>query len=258
MKIQYKDKIIEIEKPMPISQLLKEEIKNSNCAVLAATFNNEYKNLESEIGTDGKIDLIDIGSKEGMKVYRRTLVYIVGKAFEKICPNKKMEVNYQLSNAMFCDIVDGEVTDKFIEELNQEVRRIVKEDIPIRQVVMNREEATRFFEEKQTSKGRLQLDLEENNEIFMYYCEDYYNYCYGTLANRTGCVKIFEIVRYNDGFLIRYPSQKEPDKMPKFVKNKKLAWAMEEYDDINKILKIDRVYRINDAIEKGTIKDIIL
>ena len=258
MKIQYKDKIIEIEKPMPISQLLKEEIKNSNCAVLAATFNNEYKNLESEIETDGKIDLIEISSKEGMKVYRRTLVYIVGKAFEKICPNKKMEVNYQLSNAMFCDIVDGEVTDKFIEELNQEVRRIVKEDIPIRQVVMNREEATRFFEEKQTSKGRLQLDLEENNEIFMYYCEDYYNYCYGTLANRTGCVKIFEIVRYNDGFLIRYPSQKEPDKMPKFVKNKKLAWAMEEYDDINKILKIDRVYRINDAIEKGTIKDIIL
>ena len=258
MKIQYKDKIIEIEKPMPISQLLKDEIKNSNCAVLAATFNNEYKNLESEIETDGKIDLIKVSSKEGMKVYRRTLVYIVGKAFEKICPNKKMEVNYQLSNAMFCDIVDGEVTDKFIEELNQEVRRIVKEDIPIRQVVMNREEATRFFEETQTSKGRLQLDLEENNEIFMYYCEDYYNYCYGTLANRTGCVKIFEIVRYNDGFLVRYPSQKEPDKMPKFVKNKKLAWAMEEYDDINKILKIDRVYRINDAIEKGTIKDIIL
>ena len=258
MKIQYKDKIIEIEKPMPISQLLKDEIKNSNCAVLAATFNNEYKNLESEIETDGKIDLIKVSSKEGMKVYRRTLVYIVGKAFEKICPNKKMEVNYQLSNAMFCDIVDGEVTDRFIEELNQEVRRIVKEDIPIRQVVMNREEATRFFEETQTSKGRLQLDLEENNEIFMYYCEDYYNYCYGTLANRTGCVKIFEIVRYNDGFLVRYPSQKEPDKMPKFVKNKKLAWAMEEYDDINKIMKIDRVYRINDAIEKGTIKDIIL
>ena len=258
MKIQYKDKIIEIDKPMTITEIFREEIKNSNCTVLAGIFNNEYKNLESEIKTDGKIELIDTSSKEGMKVYRRTLVYIVGKAFEKICPNKKMVVNYQLSNAMFCNIADGEVTDKFIEELTQEVRKIVKEDLPIRQVVMNREEATRFFEETQTSKGRLQLDLEENNEIFMYYCEDYYNYCYGTLANRTGCVKIFEIVRYNDGFLIRYPSQKEPDKMPKFVKNKKLAWAMEEYDDINKILKIDRVYRINEAIEKGNIKDIIL
>lgn len=258
LKIKYKDKVIELDKPMTISELLKEEIKNSEYTVVAAIFNNEYKNLESIIEEEGKIELIDISSKEGMKVYRRTLVYIVGKAFENICPNKKMEVNYQLSNAMFCDLIDEEVTDEFIEELVQEVRRIVKEDLPIRQVIMNREEATKFFNETESSKGRLQLDLEGNNEIFMYYCEDYYNYCYGILANRTGSTKIFEIVRYNDGFLVRYPSQNDPERMPKFVKNKKLAWAMEEYDDINKILDIDRVYRINQAIKEGTVKDIIL
>ncbi len=258
MKIQYKDKVMEFDKPMTINELLKEEIENSEYTVVAAVFNNEYKNLESIIAEDGKIELIDISSKEGMKVYRRTLVYIVGKAFENLCPDKKMEVNYQLSNSMFCDLIDEEVTDEFLEELAQEVRRIVKEDLPIRQVIMNREEATKFFNETETSKGRLQLDLEGNNEIFMYYCEDYYNYCYGTLANRTGIAKIFEIVKYNDGFLIRYPSQNDPEKMPKFVKNKKLAWAMEEYDDINKIMKIERVYRINEAIKEGTIKDIIL
>ena len=258
MRIQYKDKVMELDKPMTISKLLKEEIENSEYTVVAAIFNNEYKNLESMIEEDGKIELIDISSKEGMKVYRRTLVYIVGKAFEKICPNKKMEVNYQLSNSMFCDLIDEEVTDSFLEELTQEVRKIVKEDLPIRQVIMNREEATKFFNETQSSKGRLQLDLEGNNEIYMYYCEDYYNYCYGTLANRTGVTKIFEIVKYNDGFLVRYPSQSDPERMPKFVKNKKLAWAMEEYDDINKIMKIERVYRINEAIKEGTIKDIIL
>ena len=258
MRIQYKDKIIEIDKPMTICEVLKEEIKKNQYTVLAATFNNEYKNLAFLIEEDGKVELIDTSSSEGMKVYRRTLLYIVGKAFEKICPNKKMEVNYQLSNSMFCDLMDEEVTDEFIEKLTQEVRQIVKDDLPIKQVIMNREEATKFFNETQTSKGRLQLDLEDNQEIFMYYCEDYYNYCYGTLANRTGVTKIFEIVRYNDGFLVRYPSQKDPERMPKFVKNKKLAWAMEEYDDINKILKIERVYRINEAIKEGNVKDIIL
>ena len=258
MKIQYKDKIMEINKPMTISELLKEEIETSEYTVVAAVFNNEYKNLESIIEEDGRIELIDISSNEGMKVYRRTLVYIVGKAFEKIYPDKEMEVNYQLSNAMFCDLINEEVTDSFLEELTQEVRRIVKENLPIRQVVMNREEAVKFYQEKRTTKGRLQLDLEENNEIYMYYCEEYFNYCYGTLANRTGIAKIFEIVKYNDGFLVRYPSQTDPERMPKFVKNKKLAWAMEEYDDINKILDIDRVYRINQAIKEGTIKDIIL
>ena len=258
MQIQYKDKIMEFNQPMTINELLKEEIENSKYTVVAAVFNNEYQNLESIIAEDGKIELIDISSEEGMKVYRRTLIYIVGKAFENVCPDKKMEVNYQLSNSMFCDLIDKDVTEEFIKKLSQEVRKIVKEDLPIRQVVMNRQEATKFFNETQSSKGRLQLDLEGNNEIFMYYCEDYYNYCYGTLANRTGIAKIFEIVKYKDGFLIRYPSRKDPERMPKFVKNKKLLWAMEEYDDINKILNIDRVYRINQAIKEGSIKDIIL
>ncbi len=119
MKIQYKDKIMEIDKPTPISQILENEIKNHEHAVIAAIFNNEYENLNYCVETDGKVELIDTTSNEGMKVYRRTLLYIIGKAFEKICPNNKMEVNYQLSNAMFCDIIDGEVTDKFIEELTR-------------------------------------------------------------------------------------------------------------------------------------------
>ena len=53
MKIQYKDKIIEIDKPMMISELLKEEIENSEYTVVAAIFNNEYENLEYMIKEDG-------------------------------------------------------------------------------------------------------------------------------------------------------------------------------------------------------------
>ena len=258
MKIQYKAQKIEIQKPEKISKIFEQEIKESRYPILAAKFNNEYMNLENEIKEDGNIELIDNSTKEGMKVYRRTLIYVVGKAFERLYPNKKMEVNYQLGNSMFCDLVGEEVTEEFTEELETEVRKIVKENLPIKQIVMNRGEAEEFFEREKTSKGRLQLDLKDNNEIYMYYCEDYYNYCYGTLANRTGVVKIFEIVKYNKGFLIRYPSQEEPFQMPKFIKNKKLAWAIEEYDDIHKILNIERVYKINEAIEQKRINDIIM
>lgn len=258
MNIQYKAKKIEIQKPEKISKIFEQEIKESRYPILAAKFNNEYMNLENEIKEDGNIELIDNSTKEGMKVYRRTLIYVVGKAFERLYPNKKMEVNYQLGNSMFCDLVGEEATEEFTEELEAEVRKIVKENLPIKQIVMNRKQAEEFFEREKTSKGRLQLDLKDNNEIYMYYCENYYNYCYGTLANRTGVVKIFEIVKYNKGFLIRYPSQEEPFQMPKFIKNKKLAWAIEEYDDIHKILNIERVYKINEAIEQKRINDIIM
>ena len=258
MKIQYKDKKMEIEKPTTIKQLLESEIKASEHEVVAATFNNEYVNLNYEIKEDGEIKLIDLASKAGMRVYRNTLIYILGMAFERVCPQYKMTVNYQLSNSMFCDIDNTEVTEEIVQKLNDEMRKIVKEDLPIKQVIMTREEAQKLYDKTNTSKGRLQFDIKDNNEIYMYYCGEYFNYCYGTLADRTGATKIFEIIKYSDGFLMRYPSSNAPEQMPKLIQTKKLAWALDEYDDIHKVLNMNTVYKLNKAVEEDNIKDIIM
>ena len=258
MKIQYQDKILEVTEPVTISQLLEKEIETSQQTIIAAKFNNEYKNLEYVIKEEGKVELIEVGSKEGIKVYIRTLTFIVWKAFEKLCPGQKMNVNYQLSNAMFYDIEKMDVTDEFVKQLEEEMHKIVKQNLPIKQVVMNRKEAEEFYLKNDTSKGRLQMNLEENDEIYMYFCEDYFNYCYGTLANRTGCVNVFEVVKYNKGFLVRYPNQKNPEKIPEMVETKKLAWALEEYEEIHRVLDIHNVYKLNNAIENNRIPEIVM
>ena len=258
MKITYKGKELEVQEPIKIEELLKKEIDNSKYKVVGCIFNNEYQNLEYEIKNDGKVDLIDTFSKEGMKIYVRTLVYIMGKAFEKIYPSEKLTVEYQLGNAMFCTIDNMKITEEFIEKMTEEIKKIISEDLKIKKVIMTREEAKEFYEKTNASKGRLQYDLTDNEEIYMYYCEDYYNYCYGTIANRTGITKIFEVMKYSDGFLIRYPSSSAPEQMPKLIHTKKLAWALDEYDDIHKILNMNTVYKLNSAVENGEIKDVIM
>ena len=258
MKIQYQDKILDVKEPITISELFQKEIQTSENTVIAAKFNNEYKNLEYMLHKDGKIELIDVTSKEGIKVYIRTLTFIVGKAFEKICPDKKLNVNYQLSNAMFYDIEGIDISEDLIQELEDEMRKIVEQDLPIKQVVMNREEAEKFYEQNDTSKGRLQFNLENNDKIYMYYCEDYFNYCFGTLANRTGCVNIFKLVKDSKGFLVRYPNQKNPNKMPKIVNTKKLSWALAEYEEIHRLLNINNVYKLNNAIKDNKTSEIIM
>lgn len=258
MKIQYQDKILDVKEPITISELFQKEIQTSENTVIAAKFNNEYKNLEYILHKDGKVELIDVTSKEGIKVYIRTLTFIVGKAFEKICPDKKLNVNYQLSNAMFYDIEGIDISEDLIQELEDEMRKIVEQDLPIKQVVMNREEAEKFYEQNDTSKGRLQFNLENNDKIYMYYCEDYFNYCFGTLANRTGCVNIFKLVKDSKGFLVRYPNQKNPNKMPKIVNTKKLSWALAEYEEIHRLLNINNVYKLNNAIKDNKTSEIIM
>lgn len=258
MKIQYQDKSMEVQEKTTIQELLKEEIQKSEHPVIGAIFNNEYVNLGYEISTDGEVKLIDIASKEGTKMYRRTIIYMLGKAVEEVCPDKKIIVNYQLPNSMFCEIENTEITEELAQKLNDQMHEIAQKDLPIKQVIMTREQAKEFYQKNDVSKGRLQLDLEDNQEIYMYYCEDYYNYCYGTIANRTGVTKIFEIIKYEDGFLVRYPSSDKPEQLPKLIQTKKLSWALNEYDDIHKILDVNTVYKLNMAIEQDTIKDIIM
>ena len=258
MKITYKGKELEVQEPIKVEELLKKEIDNSKYKVVGCIFNNEYQNLEYEIKNDGKVDLIDTFSKEGMKIYVRTLVYIMGKAYEKIYPNEKLTVEYQLGNAMFCTIDNMKITEEFIEKMTEEIKKIISEDLKIKKVIMTREEAKEFYEKTNASKGRLQYDLTDNEEIYMYYCEDYYNYCYGTMANRTGVLENFEIIKYYDGFLLRYPTTKNPTEIPEFKPTKKLSWALEEYDRIHKILETNTVYKLNKAINSGRIKDVIM
>ena len=258
MKITYQTREYNIQEPTTVQELLKQEIQLSKYKVVGCIFNNEYQNLEYEIQTDGKLELIDTFSKEGMKIYVRTLVYIMGKAFEKLYPNEKMTVEYQLGHAMFCTCDNLEITQEFMDNMTQEIQKIIDQDLEIKKVTMTRKEAEEFYQKTNSSKGRLQFDLKDNQKIYMYYCEEYYNYCYGTLANRTGVVKKFEIRKYYDGFLIRYPSSKQPEIIPEFKPTKKLSWALEEYEKIHKILDVNTVYKLNKAIEEDRIKDVIM
>ena len=258
MNIIYQGRTKKIENGLTVKEALKKEINENKYEVIGCLYNNDYRNLETEVEEGARIELIDISSKEGMKIYVRTIVYIMGKAFENLYNREKIMVEYQLGNAMYCKCDNIQITDEFITKLKNEMQKIIEKDEKITKVEMTRKEAEKFYEEKNSSRGRLQFDLKGNKTIYMYYCGNYYNYCYGTLANRTGIIKIFDVIKYGDGFLIRYPSSKEPTKISEFKPTKKLSWALEEYERIHKILETNTVYKLNKAIKDGRIKDVIM
>ncbi len=258
MKIKYNSQILEATEAVAVCDFLKNEIEKSKNPIIAITFNNEYKRLDYKIVEDGTLDLVDISSKGGMKIYARTLIFIMAKAFDKIYPEAKLRVNYQLSDAMFCTLDNLEVTDEIIKNVQKEMQNIIQKNLPIINKALTRKEAEELYKKEDSSKGRLQLNLEENEIINMYYCEDYYNYIYGDIAINTGITKVFELVRYDKGFLLRYPNNENPFILEEYKETKKLHWALSEYNDIHRILDVDTVYKLNNIIEKGNIKKLIM
>lgn len=258
MKINYNGKEFDMPENITIGEFFKEEISKSEFEVIGAKFNNEYKRLDYIPKEEGIVSFVDIASTGGMKIYRRTLTYIMAKAFEKVYPEVKVRVNYQLSNAMFCTIDNMEVTKEMLANVQNKIKEIVQRDVPITHKILTRNEAEELYLKEDSSKGRLQLDLENNESINMYYCEDYYNYLYEDIATSTGIIKNFELVKYDSGFLLRYPSVSNPYKLPEYKETKKLLWALNEYNDIHKILDVSTVYKLNNIIKNGKLKKLIM
>ena len=77
---------------------------------------------------------------------------------------------------MFCEADNMEITEEMMEKVEAKMREIVS----------------------------------KNLDIVDYYCEDYYKYFYGMIASNTGALDVFELKKYDDGFLIKYPSSKNP------------------------------------------------
>ena len=258
MQVIYNNTTIDVKENTTVLDLLKAEIKNSKDQIIACKFNNEVKSLNYKIKGNGTIELIDITDKDGMRVYQRGLIYIVAKAFHDIYPKALLTINYQLYHSMLCEIDNIEITDEMIKKVNNRVKEIIDKDIPIEKVIMSKEEAKKFYERENTLKGRLQLELEEKKEVTLYYCENYYNYFYGVMPISTGCIKTYELLKYHDGFLIRYPSRTNPNKINNFIECPKLLETLDEYEDVHKILNVNTLYKLNESIRNGNIKDYIL
>lgn len=240
---------------MKAIEKLKEEDKRK---ALACRWHNEVKSLNFEVGEEDIVEPMDITVKDGRRVYQRGILFVMTKAFYELYPDLIIKVEFQLQNSLYCTIDNCKVTDEIIQNVKKKMQEIIDKDLEIKKIEMSREEAEKFYDKEKTLRGILQLDNQYKDEISLYFCEDYYNYFYGVMPISTGYVKNFDIMKYYDGFLVRYPGKQNPEEVQEYKETKKLLQALKDYNDIHEILNIDTVYKLNKKIREGKEKEIIL
>ena len=248
MKIIYKNIEVEVEEKATVIQIFKDKIKE-NQNIIACMVNNEVKPLNYVLSENDEVELLDTTTRDGARTYTRGLLFIMSKAFREVYPNVTLNVNYQLSSSMFCKVEKQEVTDEMLENVRKKMQEIIDKNLEIKKGKVSKQKAIEYLQEHNITAEISQLENKERENLSFYVCEEYYNYFYGVMPISTGYIKLFDIMKYNDGFLIRYPSNKE---------GKKLLAALKEYDDINSILEISTLHNINEKIRNGEGKELIL
>lgn len=257
MKIIYKNMEIDINENDTVIDVFKEKIEeNSN--IIACMVNNEVKNLKYKLKNNDNVELLDVTNRDGARIYTRGLLFIMSMAFKELYPEVLLTVNYQLKSSMICELKNIEPTEEMIENVRIRMQEIIDANLSIEKRQMPREKAIEFLQKENTTIGKVQLENKEKEEMSLYFCDGYYNYFFGVMPISTGFIKLFDIMKYNSGFLIRYPSKSNPNKIMPYEETKKLLKTLNEYDDIYKALGVCNLDQINQIIREGRAKELIL
>ena len=258
MKILFNEQEIKMpDEKKTVAQLLEEEIRK-NDKIIACNSNNEIKTLNYIPKENYKITFVDVFSRDGRRTYIRGLLYIMCMAFKKCYPEVQLSINYQLTNAMYCEADNAKITKEMIENVSKQMQEIIDKNLSITKVEMSKQEAEKFYEKEKSLKGRLQLDNKQKDEVSLYFCEDYYNYFYGVMPISTGFIKVYDILLYNDGFLVRYPAKNASFTLEDGEASQKLVSTLDEYKDIHRILEVDTLRKLNNHIRNGNAAEFVM
>jgi len=259
MKIYYQGKEVGMHNEIKrVIDMFGENIRISPKHIIACRCNNEVKSLDYEIKEGDNVELLDITNRDGKRVYSRGALYILSMAFNELYPNAKLMINYKISNATFCESKNLKITEEVIKKLRKKIKEIVDKDLKIEKRNLTKSEAEEFYKKNDDARGRLQLENEFKDVVTLYFCGDYYNYFYGVMPLSTGYIDLWDIEKYKNGIIVKYPDVENPTKLAEFKESKKFLSTLQEYEQIHSLMEINTVQDLNDRIEKGKGKDVIL
>lgn len=213
--------------------------------------------------SQGVVQLLRYSEPAGRDVYARTAQFVIFLALRQLWPNARAVMNCTVGKALYIEVTNAVDFDP--QRLKARVAQIVCQDIPlIRRRMLTAEAIEYYRSDGQPDKASL-LAWRQAEYFSMYTYEDFSDYYYGELAPSTGCLKVWDILPAEGGFMFLYPEDSSPDSvsaykdLPKFlnVSTEGKRWCelmeCENVADLNELVcngKIRELIRVNEALHE--------
>ncbi|MBP3257112.1 MAG: nucleoside kinase [Bacteroidales bacterium] len=243
-----------------LAQMLSEFDCKSPYPIVSAKVNNVSQGLKFKVYQNKDIEFIDVRESSGMRVYCRSLYFLLYKASCDLFPGSKLYIEHPISNGYFCHIRkadDTEITPEDILKLEIRMKDLVGKDLPFHRYDVQTERAIKEFR-KAGFEDKVRL-LQTSGEAYT----DYYtlgetaDYFYGKLVPSTGYLTVWAIQPYHDGLLLRGPSHKDPSRVEDFVDQPKTFEMFKEALRWNIIMGLSTVGDVNEAFLNGRASELI-
>lgn len=162
---------------------------------LVAKVNGKVTEMATPIHEDADVEFLGFDTEEGRRAYRHSTAHVLAQAVKRIYPTARVAIGPAIENGFYYDFdFMTPINMESLPAIEAEMKKIIKENIPIVREEVSREKALQFFREQDESyKVELINDLPEDAVISMYRQGDFIDLCAGPHIPSTGYIKAFKL-----------------------------------------------------------------
>ncbi|MDF2944939.1 MAG: hypothetical protein K0S01_3797 [Herbinix sp.] len=262
IKVEINQNVYEYPSNTTLLEISRDFQKDYKDEIILAFVNNKLRELFKHVTDNCKIRFVTIAEDAGHKTYTRGMILVMLKAFyaEFGADNvEKVTVEYTIGNGLFCDY-EGKIpiTKERIQAVKKRMQDIIARDVPFMKRSIGTDDAIELFRRyRMFDKERL-FRYRRVSKANIYSLDGFEDYYYGYMPASTRFVKYFDLMEYDDGFLLLLPNKKNPTVVEPFVPQQKLYVTLKEANSWAQMLDIPNVGALNDVISRGDINELIL
>lgn len=228
LKLKTGFQAIDIPRGYSCEKLYEDNKDNYDSPIILAKINNKYRELTTELAEGDRVELLDIRTQGANLVYQNSLSLLYCTAIRNLFGNVSVNIDNSLNQGLYT-MVEKPLDDEDILSISTEMKRLVEEDLPI------------------ICKGKGIYELNGHEE---YSCL--------LMVPSTAYLKLFEIRKYEEGILLRFPLPGSPNEIPEYEDQPRLYEAFEEQSRWDELLGVDYVDDLNKLILNGDSRELIM
>ncbi len=249
---------LRVEKGTKLEELVKGERGKKDSLIVAACVDNEVKELTYSIDHECTVNFVDLTSEDGIRIYQKSLVFLLIKAVHDLLPGKEVEIRHSVSRGLFFEILDYQVTSSDVERIEARMQELVKMNKKFLKVIVSIEDARKIFLKRGREDRYRAIEYREKDYVSLYIFDDIEDYFYGYMVPSSGYLTLFKLEPDNGGLVLVMPKKENPNQLPDVPIPRKLFNIFTEYRNWINILGVEDVGKLNDTVDTGRINELVL
>lgn len=251
----------EFNKGISVGEAVQKAMLKCVDPVMLCRINGRIKELCYVPYEDCNVELVTNCDKSGMRTYERGLLLVFLHAVYKACRGTKFEkavIEYGIGRGIYCEIKGTRVTDKMVERIRENMKKSVEANLPIEKKTVPTAYARQMFKEMNMADKERLLKFRRSSNTNIYKLGNYIDYFYGFMPVNTGALKVFDVIRYQEGIVLVLPETDNPSKLADFEGRDKLFETLAVSNFWADMIGISTVGDLNEMITRTEYADYIL